>query len=151
MCVEYSYITGLSLTFPLKVSRALVSVCLLGHVSVRKGGWCVVYLALCTRETLVSMYRSSACGYQPIRQTHSPNRTFLDHSFFAIIILWIQIILGLNRFTAMTADSGLGALVAESQKSDDYWNVVTSPSWGASVTLYWHKWPSSHHPDSHTS
>ena len=53
MCVEYSYITGLSLIFPLKLSRALVSVCLLGHVSVRKGGWCGVYLALCTRDTLV--------------------------------------------------------------------------------------------------
>ena len=48
--VEYSYITGLSLICPLKVSRALVSVCFLGQCSyVSQGGWCVpcpVYLTL---------------------------------------------------------------------------------------------------------
>ena len=100
--MEYSCITGLSLIFPLKVSRALVSVCLLGHVSGRKWEAGVypalpVYLDSC-------LHRSSAPGYQPAMFMFNPGP-------FSITVLFTfnhslnanhSWGLGLNRFAAMT-------------------------------------------------
>ena len=111
--VEYSYITGLSLICPLKVSRALVSVCFLGQCSyVSQGGWCVpcpVYL------TLVLLKLEWKWLYQPARQS----RTFPDH-YSVHCNFYTHHSLNSNHPGVEQIYSNDSLQGAESQKPDDY-------------------------------
>ena len=90
--MEYSYITGLSLIFPLKVSRALVSVCLLGHVSVSQEVRLVCTLpSLCTYTHVCTGQVHLVINQHVTFSVPDLSRSLL---YLHLIILWMQIILG---------------------------------------------------------